>query len=163
MDLIMNRLHTSIAKAVALAAIAAASTFASAGDTQNLSVTASVTGLCKFSSTAQTFTFGTLDPSAAVLTAGSGASVKYKCTKGTAATSVTAGNGLNFLAASRRMSNGTDFIPYSLTVAGGTQTGLGFSAGKDLNLTLTGSVLAADYVDVSAGSYSDTVVLTVAP
>lgn len=158
----MNRLHTAIAKAVALAAIAAASTLASAGDTQNLSVTASVTGLCKFSSAAQTFTFGTLDPSAAVVTAGSGASVTYKCTKGTAPTSLTAGNGSNF-SGSRRMTNGTDFIPYTLTVAGGTQPGLGFSTGKDLSLTLTGSVAAADYVDVSAGSYTDTVVLTVAP
>jgi spore coat protein U-like protein len=158
----MNRLHTSIAKAVVLGAIAAASTFASAGDTQNLSVTATVTGLCKFSSAAQTFTFGTLDPSAAVLTNGSGASVTYKCTKGTAATSVSAGNGLNFVG-SRRMTNGTDFIPYTLTVAGGTQTGLGFSAGKDLSLTLTGSVAAAAYQDVSSGNYADTVVLTVAP
>ena len=158
----MSNLRTSIAKAIALIAVISASTFASAGGTQNLNVTATVTGLCKFSSAVQTFTFGTLDPSAAVASAGSGASVTYKCTKGTAATSVTAGNGANF-SGGRRMSNGTDFIPYSLTVAGGTQTGLGFSAGKDLSLTLTGSVAAADYEDVSSGSYTDTVVLTVAP
>lgn len=159
----MNNLRTFIAKAIALIAVISASTFASAGGTQNLNVTATVTGLCKFSSAVQTFTFGTLDPSAAVATAGSGASVTYKCTKGTAATSVTASNGANFSAGRRRMSNTTDFIPYSLTVAGGTQTGLGFSAGKDLSLTLTGSVAAADYEDVSSGSYTDTVVLTVAP
>lgn len=157
----MTRLHT-LAKAFSLVAIAAASTFASAGDTQTLNVTATVTGLCKFSSTLQTFTFGTLDPSAAVATTGSGASVKYKCTKGTAATSVVADNGLNFTT-SRRMKNGTNFIPYSLTVTGGTQTGLGFSAGKDLDVGLAGSVAAADYEDAAAGSYSDTVVLTVAP
>lgn len=158
----MNYLRAHSKKAFALIAIAAVSTFASAGDTQNLNVTASVTALCKFSSAVQTFTFGTLDPSNAVLTAGSGASVTYKCTKGTNAAGVTASNGSNF-SGSRRMSNGTDFIPYSLTVAGGAQTGLGFSAAMNLSLTLSGNVAATAYQDVSAGNYTDTVVLTITP
>ena len=159
----MNRFSV-LAKAVALAAAVAGCGIAGAAGTQNLNVTATVTGTCKFSSTVQTFTFGTLDPSAAVLTAGSGASVKYRCTKGTVATGVTAGNGGNFLAGSRRMGNGTDFINYSLNVAGGTQTGTGFAtAANDLSLTLTGSVLAVDYQNVSAGAYTDIVVLSVAP
>jgi hypothetical protein len=158
----MKSIHTALAKAAVLAVLAAAAGTVAAAGTQNLNVTATVTGTCKFSSAVQTFGFGTLDPSAAVLTSGSGAAVTYRCTKGTAATGVTADNGAHF-SASRRMTNGTDFIPYSLSIAGGTQTGLGFGTGNDLSITLTGSVLAADYVNVSAGSYADVVVLSITP
>lgn len=153
-------------KAIRLAASAlllAAAGAASAADTQNLTVSASVQAVCKFSSAVQTLSFGSLDPSNAVAANGTGAAVTYKCTKGTAATGVTAGNGNNFSGGSRRMTNGTDFIPYTLTISGGTQTGLGFSAAGNLNLTVAGTVAANSYTDVSAGNYTDTVVLTIAP
>lgn len=160
----MKNVRTTVAKAVAATIIVSAAGFAAAAGTQNLNVTATVSGVCKFSSAVQTLTFGTVDPSVPGPIAGSGAAVTYKCTKGTAATGVTPDNGTNF-SASRRMGNGTDFIPYSLTISGGTQTGLGFAAGAgtDLALIIGGSIVAADYQNVSAGAYSDTVVLTLAP
>ncbi|MGE0498144.1 MAG: spore coat protein U domain-containing protein [Ramlibacter sp.] len=158
----MTRISSAL-KALAVAMVASSPLLVAAADTQNLNVTATVTGKCKFTSSVQTFGFGALDPSAAVLTNGAGAAVTYKCTKGTASAGVTAGNGSNFSGGSRRMTNGTDFIPYSLTLSGGTQTGLGFGSGNDLNLTLAGSVAAADYENASAGSYSDTVLLSISP
>jgi spore coat protein U-like protein len=152
-----------VAHRLAAALLGAASLAASAADTQNLSVSATVQALCKFSSAVQTVSFGTLNPSAPVLVNGSGAAVTYKCTKGTAAAGVTAGNGNNFASGSRRMTNGTDFIPYTLALSGDTQTGLGFGAAGNLSLTVGGTVAGADYQDVSAGNYTDTVLLTITP
>jgi spore coat protein U-like protein len=150
-------------KAIPVALLACGAGFAAA-DTQNLTVSATVNAVCKFSSAAQTLSFGAFDPSAAGPISGAGAAVTYKCTNGTAATGVTAGNGLNF-SGSRRMANGgaTEFIAYSLSIAGDTQTGSGFGAGQDKSLTVGGQIVAADYQNVSAGAYSDTVVLTIAP
>lgn len=138
--------------------------FATAADTQNLSVTATVSATCKFFSTAQTLTFGTVDPSSAGPISGSGASVSYKCTKGTAATGVTLSTGANPQAGVRRMGNGTDFIPYSLSLTGGTQTGAGFGSAVTASaLTFTSAIVATDYQNVSAGSYTDTVVMSITP
>ena len=145
------------------AVLAGAALSAAAADNQNLNVSASVQGICKFSSAVQTLSFGSLDPSNPGPITGTGAAVTYKCTKGTAATGVSAGNGNNFSGGSRRMSNGTDFIPYTLSLSNDTQTGLGFGPAGNLNLTVSGSVAAADYQNVSAGSYTDIVQLTIAP
>lgn len=155
--------HRAIFKAIPAAILLSLAGLAFAGDTQDLTVSATVNGVCKFSSAAQTLSFGAFDPSEAGPIAGSGAAVTYKCTKGTSATSVTPGNGLNFASGSRRMGNGTDFIPYTLTISGDDQAGTGFGPGQDKALTVGGSIVAADYQNVSAGAYSDTVVLTLAP
>lgn len=76
-----------------------------------------------------------------------------------AAMTMTADNGMNF-SGRRRMSNGSAFIPYSLTLPanGSGPTGNGYVA-----FTLTGTVLGADYKDAPAGTYSDSVQLTVSP
>ena len=138
--------------------------FAVAGDTQNLTVNVTVQGTCKFFTPVQTLSFGTIDPSSTAALTGSGATVSYKCTKGTLATGVTLGNGLNFLSGSRRMGNGTDFIPYTLSLTGGAATGGGFGSGVAASaLTFTGGVAVADFQNVSAGLYSDTVVMTLTP
>ena len=53
-----------------------------------------------------------------------------------------------------------DLIPYSLAFAGsGTPAG----PGSPLTLTITGNVLGTDYISKSAGGYSDTVLITLAP
>lgn len=140
--------------------IIAMSGVAMAGDTATLTVSASVTGTCKFNAGA-TLDFGSLDPSS---TADATAQVKptYWCTKGTTATGVTAGQGLNY-SSSNRMAGGTpaDFIPYSLSLTGGTQTGAG--KGTPLTLTIDGTITNANYINASAGSYTDSVVLTITP
>jgi spore coat protein U-like protein len=155
--------HRAILKAIPAVLLVCASGFAAAADTQNLTVSGTVSGVCRFSSLAQTLSFGgAIDPNAAGPINGAGAAVKYKCTKGTTATGVTAGNGLNF-SGSRRMGNGADFIPYTLTISDDLQVGLGFGAGNDLDLTVAGQIVKADYENVSAGAYSDTVLLTLTP
>lgn len=132
-------------------------------DTNTLTVSASVTGTCKFSSATSTLSFGALDPSSASDASASNTTT-YWCTKGVVA-STSAGDGSNFSGGSRRMA-GTgaaagDFIPYSLALAGGTQTGVG--PGTPLTLTIDGDIVNADYVNATAGSYSDTVTLTITP
>src|SRR6185369_3418702 len=111
--------HRAILKAIpaVLLVCASASGFA-APETQQLNVTAVVSGVCKFTSAIQTLDFGTLDPSAAVNTPGAGAAVTYKCTKGTAPATFTADLGVNAAGAQRNMKNGAnpDLIAYSLTL-----------------------------------------------
>jgi hypothetical protein len=54
-----------------------------------------------------------------------------------------------------------DLIPYSLTLTGEAQTGGGRNT--PLTLNLAGSIANADYVDQAAGSYTDTVTLSINP
>lgn len=130
-------------------------------DTNTLTVSASVTGTCKFSSATSTLSFGALDPSSAS-DASTSNTTTYWCTKGVTA-STTAGDGSNFSGGSRRMAGPgpSDFIPYSLALVGGAQTGSG--PATPLTLTIDGDIVNADYVNATAGSYSDTVTLTITP
>ena len=135
---------------------------ASAADTKNLNVTASVAGVCKFrSATADTLPFGSLDPAVGT-NVNASTNVLYWCTKGVSTNAVTAGNGLNFAGGKRNMKDAvsTDLIPYTLTV---TSSGTPGGPTVDLTAAVSGQVLGADYTGKSAGSYSDTVVLTVNP
>lgn len=160
----MRHLNLIRKSAIAAAlAVLAASAFA---DTQNLTVSATVRGVCKFTSGAQTLSFD-IDPSTPTSVSGvmSGA-VTYKCTNGTAGTGVTADNGLHFSGGHRMSSGGATptYLPYALTVSGGTATGNGFGAGSTDNpVTISGTVAATDYANLPATSFSDTVVLTLAP
>lgn len=130
-----------------------------AADTNTLTVTASVVGTCKFNSATSTLAFGALDPSSASNATAAGATT-YWCTKGTVA-STAADNGANWSGSSRQMANGAELIPYALTLTGGTQTGAG--KGTPLTLDLAGSIANADFINVAAGNYTDTVTLTVTP
>lgn len=142
---------------VMLALLACASGFASAADNTGLAVTASVPGLCKFSTTSTPLAFGSVDPS---LTADKivPVNVNYKCTKNTASLGVTAGGGTT-----RTMTGPTaaDTMGYTLAFAGGTQTGKGFGPGQDLILVVTGTITAAQYQNAAAGAYSENVTLTI--
>lgn len=132
-----------------------------ASGTNTLTVTASVTGTCKFVSGTSTLNFGALDPSSSSDVNGSGTTT-FWCTKGTTQT-LSAGNGANWDGSKRniKLTTGTDLIPYSLTLTpdGGTNQG----PGSPRTLTISGTILNADYIDKTAGSYSDTVTLTVTP
>jgi len=154
-----------VLKAIA-AALFTASGVASAADSQSLAVSATVSGVCKFTTPSRTLGF-TVDPSSTSAVAGvmSGA-VEYKCTNGTSAAGVTATDGNNSLAVgARRMRRGAtaDYLPYSLTITGGTQPGTGFGAGQQKTLTVTGSVAVADFENLTAGTYTDAVTLDLTP
>ena len=132
-----------------------------ASGTNTLTVSASVTGTCKFVSGTSTLNFGALDPSSSSDTTGSG-STTFWCTKGTTQT-LAAGNGANWDGTKRNMLDAvsSDKIPYTLTLTpdGGTNAG----PGSPRTVTIGGTILNADYVSKSAGSYSDTVSLNITP
>lgn len=147
---------------IVLASLLACTAGLAVSATQNLTVSASVSAVCSFTTAARTLSFA-LDPSVGGAISGTlSGTVQYKCTNGTAIGTASGGNGLNHDGTTRRVSDGTNSIPYSLTVTSGG-AGQGFSSGKDRTLSVTGSIAAADYLDAVAGTYTDTVVLTVSP
>jgi spore coat protein U-like protein len=132
-----------------------------AADTNTLTVQASVVGTCKFSSGTSTLDFGALDPSSTSDGAAT-TTVNFWCTN-KAGYTVAANNGAHFGSSSKRMQGPTaaDLIPYALSYNPITGTGSGKTT--PIVLSLTGSILNADYVNAAVGSYSDTVALSITP
>ena len=137
-----------------------------AGNTNTLKVTASITGTCNFDAANNTggnatLAFGTLDQTSTAPATATQTSLDYWCTNGTTATSLSADNGLYF-SGSRRLNNGgTGYIPYTLTVTDPGGAGTGKS--NPITVTFDGDIANADYIDAPAGTYSDTVTLTITP
>jgi hypothetical protein len=135
---------------------------AAAGDNAVLTVSATVSGTCKFTTGTFTMNFGTLDPSA-VANQTQTTALSYKCTKGQAATS------FSFDAdatspASVNITNGTDNIPVSLSWTAPAALGSGFGVGSAaITMNVTGDILGVDYASVSAGAYTKNVAVVVAP
>lgn len=154
-----------VGMAVVVAVVLGSMGVAMAGDTATVAVSASVSGNCKFvAPKTGALAFGTLDPAVGGNVAGTPTQPQFWCTKGTAYTIVD-DFGVNEASAGvapRRMSNGTDFIPYTFTYTD-TGTGAGAGSGNYITMNIAGGVLGADYINVSAGAYTDTVTLTVAP
>jgi len=157
-----------------LLVLGAGSTVDTATATSNLSVTASVTANCTISTAP--VAFGAYDPvstNAATALNGTG-TVNVTCTSG-ASTTVTLGQGSNAntgstdAAPARRMKDATThFLTYSLFQDSGRLTVWGNTAGTGVANTGTGSQVAVTVYgavdagqNVTAGSYSDTVVATV--
>lgn len=150
-----------IAKAVAATLLTFAAGIAAA-DTQSLSVTASVTGVCKFNTgQSPVLAFGAIDPSGLGNATGS-ASVLYRCTKDTSATVSNAVTGARTLTGSGTAAGDTMTYDLSFT-SGGTGTGTGFGAGTDITLVVGGTIIPADFQNKKAGPYAETVTLTVTP
>jgi spore coat protein U-like protein len=172
--------HTSITLALAAAFATLAPSAQAATSTANLGVSASVAANCTISTTP--VAFGAYDPVVANATSdlnGSG-SVSVACTKGASGLSVGLGNGLNF-SASRRMTNGTDFLAYGLfqppnntpgtactfpastawgnTVGTNTLALTNATSKNSRTYNVCGTVSAGQ--DVAVGSYADTVVATI--
>lgn len=124
--------------------------------TANLDVTATVTPTCSI--TGGDLKFGNLDPTNAVAKTASSTGVTIKCTNGTVYT-LEGDDGDNAGAGTQKyLTNGTSNIPYSVTIpAGGTGTG------SDVAVTIDGLIAANTYASATAGSYTDTIELTVLP
>jgi len=159
----------------ALAAVFCAASFSSmaASTSTNVGVTTTVIANCTVTSTP--IAFGNYDSLSATPTTATG-SVALTCSQGTAP-SVAVGDGGNFLA-TRRMTDGTSFLPYSIyrptattpgaTCAGAatdypnTTPGLALPAAPSTaprTFNLCGSIAAG--VSVPVGSYTDTVLATI--
>ena len=122
--------------------------------------------LCGFQARGLSMSFGTLDPSSNLtVTVPVSASTLNANTAGDCqlvTMTISGDNGLNF-SGSRRLRNaaGTDFIPYDLV-------GIPLSSAAPGNnrypvFTFNGTVTGNAYADASAGSYSDTIVISVTP
>lgn len=146
---------------IALAVLAAGGAAWAAG-TNTLTVQASVSGTCTFSTATSLINFGALDPANAVshqvvITP------TFWCTKGVVGDVIGANMGLNPIGGVRQLKDtaGTDLIPYSLTLAPDAGSNLG--SGSPRTLTITGDIAAGSYTTVTASTYSDTVALTINP
>ncbi|MDB2333135.1 spore coat U domain-containing protein [Amylibacter sp.] len=159
-----------IVSAIALGFIGLSSaSFAS--ESANLSVKASVASSCSISTSE--LDFGTYDPSSSSAKTGTGGSVTYNCTNGTAGTVRIAG-GLNQdpdspgtdAAPNRRMRNGGSYLNYTLyqptpDVIWGNTAGSGVAlngSGSAINIPIAGAIPAGQ--PSTAGSYTDTVAIT---
>lgn len=145
----------------AMAIFISLSSVAMAGDTQDVLVTAQITGTCQFNS-AIDVAFGTLDQTSAADATATG-SVVFWCTKNaTFLLSDEANSGVEDGAFSGTMSNGTGgTIAY--TLAYDNTSGSGQGKTSPITSTITGTIANADYVDAEAGNYTDTVTFTIAP
>jgi spore coat protein U-like protein len=147
-----------------------------AGDNAIVNVSANVVGTCKFNSGAN-LNF-TLDPSS-TSDATATASLTFWCTKGATYT-ITDNNGANADTSTspptQRMKHTdlTEYIPYKFCYKSGsppasctsdTTSDSGTGNGKNNSITLyfLGVVKNNDYIDASAGSYSDMVTMTISP
>ncbi len=144
----------AILKAIPAALIMCACSIATAADTQNLIVTGTVQAVCKFASV-PALNFN-IDPSAATSQSGT-ASITYNCTKSQAPTiGVSSGS----LTGRTLTGPASATMAYDLTV-GTLSASTGFSAVNSVDITAT--VLQADYQDKAAGTYTETVGLTISP
>lgn len=123
---------------------------------------------CLFQAKGLAMSFGILDPSNAVTVMVPVAAATLNANKvGDCPSSrtmvITADDGQNFVG-SRRMRKGatSDYIPYSLSpVSPNNEPGPGNN--NYVTFTFSGTVAGTAYEGASAGSYSDTVIITVSP
>lgn len=132
-----------------------------------LSAASAFAAKCTFSAAAATLSFGTLNQANPV-DVNVSAIISFTCKGGPpwpAAYSITQDYGMYKLGPGlNRMMNGAvapaEYLPYTLTlnpVAGFANKNVPYP------LTITGTVKGVDYQDLSAGLYSDTVVITILP
>ncbi len=150
--------------------------FSGASHAANNSLTVSATVLnktgCFFIAPSVPMNFGNLDPSLAV-NATATANIVIRCNgnKATTAMQIARDGGQNVLANALRMkhaTSATEFIPYTLNLAGVTwSTGLyivgTIPSNANYTITLGGTILNADYRNALMGGYTDNVVLTITP
>lgn len=158
---VKNQLRKLFILTIALGLVLVLSGVAMAAGTANVDVTATVLSRCSFK-TAGAMAFGSLDPSVGSAVTGSPTNPTFKCTKGITYT-ITDDKGANEgnvnCGGNPCMTNGADYIVYSISyTASGTA-----AAGASQALTLTGNIAAGAYQDASAGSYTDTFVLSINP
>ena len=158
----MKRILTIL---VVMAVVAAAGSVYAAGSA-TINVSATVAGICKFSTASSNLAFGTLNPDIAAADAPGSGTIQFWCTKGVAAPAF-AISGYT-LGTVRQMSGtgaNTDKLDYSIdALAPDANTNLGPSSPRTLTISGTARVAGASgYNSIAADSYTDSVTLTVTP
>jgi spore coat protein U-like protein len=143
---------------VAMIAVIALAGTAMAADNNTLTVTATVLESCKFSAATSNLAFN-LDPAVAS-DVSFPATIQYACTNGTTPSSVAEDGGQNNNGSNRLFDGGAGYIDYAVAL-GPVVAGTGLSSWNDLTVTV--SVLGANYVAAAPGVYTDDVVITIAP
>jgi spore coat protein U-like protein len=140
-------------------AIVAMTGAAMAADTAVVTVSATVQGTCKF--TAGGAVTYALDPSVGGDVNGTVGQPTFWCTKGAAYT-ITDDNGLYESGVIQRMKHATlaEYIEYSFSYTAG---GAGTGPTTPITMDIASNVLAAQYLNASAGNYADSVTLSILP
>lgn len=141
---------------LAAACILAMAGTAVAGDTTNVTVTATVAGYCRFLST-PAIAFGQLpfDATGNALGASRAGNLTFECSNGLTYTISDDKSGVYNLAF------GAETIPYALAYSKTSGTGLGL--GTTDSVTLTATIAANSYTGKPAGAYQDTVQVSIIP
>jgi len=151
-----------------LAPLLLAGAVAAQAGTTALTVSATVVskGNCRFQTAAPTLDFGTINP-ASTTTVTASTTIQVRCTGAGSNPTITynlqAGDGRYLLGGMRRMRHATDtteFMPYSVSLSPAAAT---IAKNTTQSITISGTVVPADYQNVRVGTYSDTVVLTLDP
>lgn len=141
---------------VSLVLVAAFSGIVQAAST-NLPVSASVAGTCQFD-VVGSLAFGALDQTSAG-DATASTSIGFWCTKNALYTLSDPTNSDG--AESGTITNGTDSITYSVTYDNFSGSGGGKTS--PITSTINGTILNANYVNVSAGNYAGNMLFTITP
>lgn len=125
---------------------------------QNVGVSGTISGQCRF--TASSALAFTLDPNLGSDATATG-SVTFWCTKSSAYT-LSTDNGQNSSGSQKRLYDGSAvYINYAATLASTTGSGTGKTT--PISVNINGTVVNADYVNQPAGSYTDTLAVTINP
>lgn len=118
--------------------------------------------LCQFQTKGLSMSFGALNPSSGsnVLVAVSGGTTAGDCVAQVTMT-ISGDNGLNYTGTRNLKNAAGSFIAYSLI--GLPQSSPGPGNTKYVAFTFNGSILWSDYANAPAGTYSDTVIISVSP
>lgn len=158
----MCRKPFAVAFLLALPALAGA-----ASGSHSLAIGATIVsgGNCRFSDAGPTaLNFGPIDPSSPAI-ATTSANIQYRCTGSAAMVTwaISSNDGLYETGpGAPRMRHAVDptkFLPYTLNVPASATV----PRNTNLNFTAVATISVADFQNAIAGSYADTVVLTIAP
>lgn len=165
--------HFKFARFAALAAVLAGASGAYAADSTTLAVSANVTGTCKLYTSATggalgagtlTMGFGGIDPTSAGPATAS-TEVYFKCTKGQTPAFTIGGSATSPYTGSL-VGSGTALgsnMAYTIAwTTPGAGSGAGFGANAQ-NLTLNGSILAAQFSAAAVGPYAESVTVSLNP
>jgi hypothetical protein len=154
-------LKSSLLVAAAVAAFGTGS--ARASDSVNVTVNATVVGVCKFFTTSpvvditNTGTGSNIDPSSAT-TASGNVAITYRCSNGTSPTFTVPATATVTCAAC----SGTPTMAATMSSAN-TGAGTGMGSGQSKTLTVTGQIAQAIFQDAAAGAYTGSITVDVAP
>ncbi|HYD75651.1 spore coat protein U domain-containing protein [Ramlibacter sp.] len=153
----------TLSRWIAAAALSSCSLLSWASDTATMTVTATVVGVCKLVSV-PTLDFGTLNQATAPVVNPPAVNVTYRCTKGTPPGSFKVGT-LTSGPFNGVLSNGTDTITYTINWTPPTTAGSGLGSGvTPIDVPLIGSMPGgANYQNVSAGTYTQSVPIEISP